>query len=118
MVSIEMKEMLSDEGITEIPPLPDTLRSLTCTFVNLSYIPKLPPNVRNLDLFSVNIKTLPSLPDSLLSLYIHTMPHNRSYFDNLEASHNLIYFDCGNYKRRINKLPENHNPYIFIRTNK
>lgn len=52
-------------NINKLPPLPDTLKNLNCSYSNLETLDNLP---ENLNCAYTKIKTLPLLPKSLKSL--------------------------------------------------
>ena len=66
-------EMLSLSGLdlTSLPPLPDNLKRLDCSFNNLTRLPSLPESLVYLSCYSNKLKSLPHLPDSLKLLFCH-----------------------------------------------
>lgn len=54
-----------------LPPLPETLEELLCTFNELEVLPELPKSLKSLDCRSNRLTTLPQLPESLTILYCY-----------------------------------------------
>ena len=54
-----------ENGLTELPVLPETLIILHCARNELTFLPVLPKSLQQLDCYRNKLKTLPDLPDSL-----------------------------------------------------
>ncbi len=55
--------------ITNLPPLPDGLKDLTCDYTNLTSLPSLPDGLHTLTCGNTPLTSLPQLPNSIIFLY-------------------------------------------------
>jgi len=86
----------SNQGLTSLPELPESLVALFCFNNKLSELPELPESLEILECYNNQLSELPELPDSLKELYCD---HNR--LRSLpELPDSLKRLDCEN-----NRLP-------------
>ena len=95
----------TNQGLTELPPLPQGLQTLHCDNNNLQSLPDLPDTLEELYCDDNNLKTLPKLPDSLEFLFCAR--NDLTKLPNLPNS--LFSIDCGGNEllKELPKLPEN-----------
>ena len=108
----------SDNQLSSLPVLPDTLKELDCSYNRLQTLPDLPKALKTLFCFSNRLQTLPELPKALKQLHCHvnrlqTLPELPKRLKELCCSNNylpvlkelpktLTWFECHN------------NPLVFI----
>jgi hypothetical protein len=94
----------TNQGLTELPPLPQGLETLHCDDNNLQSLPDLPDTLEELYCDDNNLKTLPKLPDSLEFLFCAR--NDLTELPNLPNS--LLSIDCGGNAllEELPKLPK------------
>ena len=91
---------LSMLGLTELPPLPEGLEHLTCSFNRLTTLPKLPQSLRSLYCAHNQLTSLPTLPPFLE--YLHCQLNQLTSLPTLPPS--LLTLVC--HTNRLTSLPE------------
>ena len=74
-----IKELdLTYKDLTELPELPDTLKTLFCFDNKLTELPELPDTLKTLICYNNKLTELPELPDTLEYLYCsnNNLPYN------------------------------------------
>ena len=111
-----------NNNLSSLPELPNSFTHLYCGYNNLSYLPNLPNSLRIIWCYNNNISSLPKLPNSLRHFYYSTNPiydHIYKYF----GGNKTIYFEHQyNMKRKfVNKIGNwyldcKYNPkYLYCR---
>ncbi len=68
--------------LTTLPPLPDTLEEIDCSFTRIRTLPKhLPQNLKYLTAVETPLTEYPLLPDTLLYLELKNYPNGFSLLD-------------------------------------
>src|ERR1035437_875557 len=87
----------TNNSLTSLPPLPQSLDTLICNFNHLTSFPVLPTTLKYFDCsYNPSLLTLPALPNSLITLFCYcddllglpTLPSSLSYLD---CTGNLFY---------------------------
>ena len=72
----------SDNKLTYLSKLPNTLECLDCTKNKLTSLPELPDTLKELYCYNNQLTSLPELPDTLKELYCY---NNQLSFEDLEG---------------------------------
>lgn len=94
----------TNQGLTELPPIPPGIKTLHCDNNNLQSLPDLPDTLEELYCDDNKLKTLPKLPDSLEFLFCA-----RNELTELPNLPNTLFsIDCGGNAllKELPKLPE------------
>ena len=86
----------SNEDITKLPDLPDSIEYLGCSFTNIFFLPKLPKLLECLYCYHTKISFLSELPKSLEYLFCS--------FTNIKEIPKKFYDKQDRYWLRINKV--------------
>jgi Leucine-rich repeat (LRR) protein len=99
----------SNNILTELPELPQTLIDLVCSRNRLIELPKLPDTLTELDCSDNQLKELPELPDTLIQLYcdgnpqlVNIYPSYHYYNIRIIQKFKQIYYQIKIYKSIIN----------------
>jgi uncharacterized repeat protein (TIGR01451 family) len=104
----------SNNWLSTLPTLPDSLRTLICTLNTISSIPMLPAKLHYLNCRRNRLTTLPSLPSTLVYLFCYS--NNLNSLPTLPSS--LYHLDCDyNSINYLPSLPSNLAYLICSRNN-
>jgi hypothetical protein len=90
---------LSNLGLTELPPLPPTMKYLYCSFNKLTSLPPLPPKLQRLVCNDNALTELPPLPPTLIRLCCS----GNKLTELPPLPHSLVYLTC--YGNKLSELP-------------
>ena len=86
---------LTELGLTELPPLPDTVRQLDCNWNELTRLPRLPEGLHILNCDQNELTELPTLPSTLRELYcsgnqLSSLPRLPQGLEKLDIEQNTL----------------------------
>jgi len=94
----------SNNNLTNLPELPESLTHLYCYNNNLTSLPKLPKSLIKLWCFNNNSTSLPELPKSLTHLFC--VNNNLKRLPELPESLRFLHCYNNNLPIQLNKLPQ------------